>query len=172
MLNSGSGWRLLPKPKNNAAMRVSKYSNVASHACLRDHVASSEQTRWQITCDVFRTELLGCYPPRGRPVARSKLPALAHPTLPSSDNAAIHTFARQTMRRQVASLWSSSSPFFRSKRDGGGAIDTLGRRGVKIYATPSSSAPAATEVAVGSEDAGRTPGMYLTIRYIDCIEKP
>lgn len=71
--------------------------------------------------------------------------------------------ARHTMRRQAASLWSASSPLIRSRRDGRRPIEAIGRRGVKIYATPSSSAPAAQEVAVGSGDAGRTPGMHLRV---------
>jgi hypothetical protein len=40
-----------------------------------------------------------------------------------------------------------------------GAIEPIGRRNVRIYATPSSSAPAGDELDLSKESGGVTPGM-------------
>jgi hypothetical protein len=62
------------------------------------------------------------------------------------------------MRRQAASIWSCGAHSTNSLRPRGRISESIGRRYVRIYATPSSTNPAADELEIKAESSTTQPG--------------
>jgi hypothetical protein len=64
------------------------------------------------------------------------------------------------MRRQAASIWSCGARSRNSLRPRGRTSESIGRRYVRIYATPSSTNPATEELDFEAETSTTKPGEF------------